>query len=231
MSTPHKAPNQQTGNSKRLLVVLLLLATSAAILTRLLPQSNHKATNGYIQTTTHTTSLPQVEGAQTAGDSLDISAQKDATDPSEPTTDTKEASYRVVAVSDGDTIKASINGKTETIRLIGVDTPETVDPHKTVQCYGHEASNFTKKTLQDQSVHLHADSSQQDRDKYGRLLRYVFTNDGANFNLLLIQSGYGFEYTYKVPYQYQQQFKNAQAVASNQQVGLWNPSACNGKHG
>ena len=82
--------------------------------------------------------------------------------------------YRVVKVVDGDTIKVSLNNKTETIRLIGVDTPETVDPRRVVGCFGREASNFTKKTLSNQNIKLEADVLSGDRDKYQRLLRYVF---------------------------------------------------------
>lgn len=135
--------------------------------------------------------------------------------------------YRVVKVVDGDTIKVSIDNKIETIRMIGVDTPETVDPRRKVGCFGREASDFTKKTLSNQNVKLESDVLSGDRDKYQRLLRYVFLADGQNFNQVLIENGYGHEYTYNsIPYKYQNIFKQAEIDARDNSRGLWAPSAC-----
>ncbi len=136
--------------------------------------------------------------------------------------------YDVVKVVDGDTIDISINGKTERLRLIGIDTPETVDPRKPVQCFGIEASNKAKSVLTGKKVSLEADNTQGERDKYDRLLRYVFLEDGTNFNQLMIKEGYAHEYTYNLPYKYQQQFKSAQIDAELNKRGLWNPDTCNG---
>jgi micrococcal nuclease len=138
-----------------------------------------------------------------------------------------EGLYRVVKTVDGDTIKVSINNKIETIRLIGVDTPETVDPRRTVQCFGREASDFTKKTLSNQNVKLEADILSGDRDKYQRLLRYVFLSDGQNFNQVLIENGYGHEYTYNsIPYKYQKIFKQSEKDARDNSRGLWASGVC-----
>jgi len=137
--------------------------------------------------------------------------------------------YQVVQVVDGDTIKVNMNGKTETIRLIGVDTPETVDPRKTVQCFGEEASKFAKESLSGQSVKLEADATQDNRDKYNRLLRYVFLSDGTNFNQRLVSEGYAYEYTYNTAYSKQAEFKSAQKVAESSDKGLWAPSTCDGQ--
>ncbi len=135
--------------------------------------------------------------------------------------------YRVVSVSDGDTIKVMMDKKIETVRLIGVDTPETVDPRRPVQCYGREASNFTKKSLSNQNVKLESDVLSGDRDKYKRLLRYVFLEDGQNFNQVLIEDGYGHEYTYNsIPYKYQEIFKKSEINARENSRGLWAPDAC-----
>lgn len=136
--------------------------------------------------------------------------------------------YRVVKVIDGDTIDVEIEGKIERLRLIGIDTPETVDPRKKVQCYGIEASNKSKEILLNNFVVLESDETQGDRDKYKRLLRYIFLPDGTNFNLFMISEGYAYEYTYQDPYKYQFDFKEAQRVASENQKGLWNPSTCSG---
>jgi len=136
--------------------------------------------------------------------------------------------YSVSSVVDGDTIKVNINGKIETLRLIGLDTPETVDPRKEVQCFGLEASNKAKELLTGKKVKLEADSTQDERDKYGRLLRYVWLEDGTFYNKKMISDGYAHEYTYGVPYKYQAEFKAAQKSAQDNQRGLWATETCNG---
>ncbi len=131
-------------------------------------------------------------------------------------------------VVDGDTIDVGMDGKTERVRLIGIDTPETVDPRKSVQCFGREASNKTKEMLSGKQVRLEADSTQDNRDKYGRLLRYVFLEDGTNYNQWLITQGYAHEYTYDTPYKFQTEFKAAERQARGLNLGLWSPQTCNG---
>lgn len=136
---------------------------------------------------------------------------------------------KVVKVIDGDTINVDLNGKIETLRLIGIDTPETVDPRKPVQCFGIEASNKAKEVLNGQSVRLEADNTQGERDKYGRLLRYIFLLDGTNFNKMMISEGYAHEYTYQSnPYKYQVEFKQAEGEARENKRGLWADNACTG---
>jgi endonuclease YncB( thermonuclease family) len=139
-----------------------------------------------------------------------------------------QKTYPVVKVVDGDTLDVNIDGKTERLRLIGIDTPETVDPRKSVQCFGVEASNKAKELLLGQNVGLEADESQGERDKYKRLLRYVFLPDGTNFNLFMIAEGYAHEYTYGESYKYQSEFKQAQIEARNNQKGLWSAETCSG---
>ena len=134
--------------------------------------------------------------------------------------------YKVVEVVDGDTIKVSIDGKSETIRMIGIDTPESVHPTKPVQCFGLEASNKTKSLLLNKNVKLLSDDSQGDKDKYNRMLRFVFLENGTNFNETMIKEGYGYEYTYSKAYKFQTQFKNAEAEAKNNKKGLWADGAC-----
>jgi micrococcal nuclease len=136
--------------------------------------------------------------------------------------------YSVTQVVDGDTIKVSIDGKEETLRLIGLDTPETVDPRKPVQCFGKEASNKAKELLSGKKVKIEIDSTQGDRDKYGRLLTYVYREDGLFYNKHMIEQGYAHEYTYGTPYKYQSEFKTAQKNAQSSQLGLWSPNTCNG---
>jgi len=138
---------------------------------------------------------------------------------------------QVLRVVDGDTIHVSLNNKDITIRMIGIDTPETVDPRKPVQCFGKEASNHAHQLLDGATVYLEQDTSQGDYDKYNRLLRYIWMSDGRLFNQVMIAEGYAFEYTYNLPYNYQTQFKSAQRNAQDQQLGLWSPNTCNGVHG
>lgn len=151
----------------------------------------------------------------------------------EPTTPPAIAQARAEAkllkVIDGDTLSVSLNGKTETIRIIGIDTHETVDPRKPVQCFGQEASRHAKLYFEDtdRKVWLEADPTQGDRDKYQRLLRYVFTDDDTvDFGKVMILLGYASEYTYDLPYKYQTIYKQAEKEAREGKKGLWADDAC-----
>src|SRR3989344_7924668 len=136
--------------------------------------------------------------------------------------------YSVVSVVDGDTIKVNIDGEVKTFRLIGLDTPETVDPRKAVQCFGVEASNKAKELLSGKKVRIEIDPTQGERDKYDRLLAYIHREDGLFYNKYMIEQGYAHEYTYNTPYKYHTEFKTAQKTAQASQLGLWSPSTCNG---
>lgn len=139
----------------------------------------------------------------------------------------EDVGYQVLKVIDGDTIEVSVGNQTEKIRFIGIDTPETVDPRKTVQCFGKEASNKTKALLSGKRVLLEADPTQGNRDKYKRLLRYVYTLEGIMVNKLLISEGFAHEYTYMSnPYKYQNDFKLAQKMARDNKRGLWDDNSC-----
>ncbi|MFA5208420.1 MAG: thermonuclease family protein [Candidatus Paceibacterota bacterium] len=144
-------------------------------------------------------------------------------------TGSKAILYSVVKVVDGDTIDVSINGETKRLRLIGINTPETVDPRTPVECFGKEASDKAKSLLTGKKVSLEADSTQGELDKYSRLLRYVFLEDGTNFNLYMIKEGYAYEYTYNTAYKYQKEFKESQVYAKTNNKGLWSPTTCNGE--
>ena len=102
---------------------------------------------------------------------------------------------RVTRVVDGDTLVVSIAGVEERVRLIGVDTPETVHPQKPVEYFGKEASAFTKRIAEGQSIRLEADPQNANRDKYHRLLRYLYLPDGRLLNAEIIRQGYGSAYT------------------------------------
>ena len=133
----------------------------------------------------------------------------------------------LVKVVDGDTISVSINGKNETVRIIGIDTPEVVDPRITVECFGKEASDFAKLTLQDnKKLLLESDPTQGERDKYQRYLRYVWIDEKTDFGKLMIDHGFSSEYTYNLPYKYQSEYKQAEKNAREAKKGLWADDAC-----
>jgi len=123
--------------------------------------------------------------------STEIAEQKDTQADSQPDTNqtTQTSYYTVTSIVDGDTLKVDMNGTIETLRLIGIDTPETVDPRKPVQCFGTEASNKARALLLGQKVRIESDSSQDTRDKYGRLLVYVYRSDGLFFNKSMVEQG------------------------------------------
>lgn len=137
--------------------------------------------------------------------------------------------YPVINVVDGDTIDVLIDEKKERVRLIGINTPEIIDPRKKVECFGKEASSFAHQMLEAKKVRLERDKTQDDRDKYKRLLRYVWREDGFFYNFEAIKLGYAYEYTYKIPYQYQNNFKEAEKTARENNAGLWASDTCNGK--
>jgi micrococcal nuclease len=126
----------------------------------------------------------------------------------------------ILHINDGDTIVVEIAEKRETVRLIGVDTPEVKDPRKPVQCFGEAASAHTKAALTGKSVRLVPDPLDSDRDKYGRLLRYVLLPDGTDYNATLIRDGYGFAYTV-FPYSKLDQYRALEREARDANRGLW----------
>lgn len=134
--------------------------------------------------------------------------------------------YPVIKIIDGDTIDVEIEGKIQRVRVIGINTPEVVDPRKQVECFGKEASKKAKELLKGKRVRLEKDETQPEVDKYQRLLRYVFLEDGTDFGLTMIKEGYAYEYTYYLPYKYQQQYKQAQIEAQQNKKGLWADNVC-----
>lgn len=130
----------------------------------------------------------------------------------------------VTKIVDGDTIHATVDGKSEKIRFIGVDTPE---PDKG-QCYSDESTAKVREYLNAKNVRLEADPSQADRDQFGRLLRYVYLEDGTFINRELVALGFARELTVGKAYQYQADFIKAQADAKAGAKGLWASSTCNG---
>jgi micrococcal nuclease len=135
---------------------------------------------------------------------------------------------KIVRVKDGDTIVAEINGKEETIRLIGIDTPESVGKYKNnPEPYGVEASNFTKSILTpNKTIYLTKDAG--DKDKYQRLLRYVWLDKPSvlniketMFNAVLVKEGYANTLTIPPNVKYSMVFNLLEKEARELNKGLW----------
>lgn len=128
--------------------------------------------------------------------------------------------YRVIKTEDGDTITVDMNGVEERIRFIGVDTPETHDPRKPVQCFGRSAGNFTRQLIGQNPVRLESDPLSSNRDRYNRLLRYIYLPDGTLVQAEIIKQGYGFAYV-SFPFTKSDEFLAYQTEAREQSRGLW----------
>lgn len=136
---------------------------------------------------------------------------------------TLEGPYAVASVVDGDTVRVVVDGREIKVRLIGINTPETVATDRPVECFGPEASQRAKELLSGQQVYLEKDPATGETDKYGRTLAYVFLSPDQMVNEALVREGFAYEYTYdrEHPYRYQQQFRAAQKSAQEQDLGLW----------
>jgi len=126
---------------------------------------------------------------------------------------------------DGDTIKIEIDGEVKTVRMLAVDTPESVHPTKGVEYYGKEASNFTCETFTNaKKIEIEYDADSDKEDKYGRLLVWLFV-DGSLFQDMLIQGGYAeVAYLYG-DYKYTSLLQDHQAVVEIKKIGIWNEEA------
>lgn len=134
----------------------------------------------------------------------------------------------VTHVADGDTFDVKLDsGEKGTVRMLGVDTPETVDPRKPVQCFGIEASNFSKGMLGSARVRLDPDPQADEHDQYGRLLRNVTLEDGTDYNAKLISNGYAYAYlSFPLDPARKKQLKDLETEAKKAGKGLWAPDAC-----
>ena len=126
----------------------------------------------------------------------------------------------IESVIDGDTIVLRVQNQTETVRLLGVDTPETVHPSKPIECFGPEASAFTKAALvKGSTVKLLRDV--EPRDRFQRLLVYLFLADGTLFNQLLIDRGLAKTLSIEPNTAFASQFATHESNAKDRRVGLW----------
>jgi micrococcal nuclease len=128
-------------------------------------------------------------------------------------------SAKVQRVSDGDTFVASVRGRRERVRVIGVDTPESVAPNRPDEPYGEEASDFAKRYLDGATVRLAGDA--EPRDRYDRMLAYVWLADGTFWNALLAAEGYAQQLTIPPNVTYAGLFRRLVAEARREDRGLW----------
>lgn len=126
----------------------------------------------------------------------------------------------VERVVDGDTVELKLGGKNEKVRLLNVDTPETVAPGRPVEEYGREASNFTKSILK-AGTKVYVKSDVEERDRYDRLLLHLYLEDGTWVNALLIRAGYAQLLTVSPNVDAAAYFKELQTKARSEEIGLW----------
>lgn len=133
-------------------------------------------------------------------------------------TDAKTFEAKVTAVTDGDTFTVDLDGKSEKVRLLLIDTPETKHPNKPVQPFGPEASEFTTKLLKEKTVKLEFDVSE--RDQYGRILAYAYLGDRM-INEMLLEKGLARVAVYQPDVKYVEQFRAIQKKAQAAKLGIW----------
>lgn len=136
----------------------------------------------------------------------------------------ESGSFVVARAVDGDTIELENGDK---VRYIGVNAPESVKPNSPVECFGKEASSFNKQLVEGKTIRLEKDVS--DRDKYGRLLRFVYLEDGTFVNDELVRQGYAYASTFPPDVSKADQFKQAQQEARENKRGLWSDDTCQGR--
>lgn len=141
-----------------------------------------------------------------------------------------QANATVIRAVDGDTVLVELDAERNRefkVRMLGVNTPESVDPRRPVECFGKEASNFTKKILDGKRVRLEEDPQADEHDKYGRLLRNVILEDGTDFNAKLIEDGYAQAYlSFPLNPARKTLLRRLEGEAKAAQRGLWNPQTC-----
>lgn len=150
---------------------------------------------------------------------------------SEPAIISTTTNALVIRAVDGDTLEAKLdNGQEVKVRFLGVNTPESVDPRRPVECFGKEASKHTASLVGGKRVRLVADPQADEVDKYGRLLRNIFLDDGTDVNAALVRDGYAYAYLdFPLNKQRKVELARLQEEAEAAKRGLWNPESCNGQ--
>ncbi|HLM32404.1 MAG TPA: thermonuclease family protein [Solirubrobacterales bacterium] len=136
----------------------------------------------------------------------------------EPSSEPARVTATVVRIVDGDTVEARIEDEVETVRYIGVDTPESVKPDAPVECYALRASHFNERLVEGERVRLDFDAER--RDVYGRLLAYVHVGD-TFVNAELLRRGYATTLTIAPNDSHAARFARIEAAAAREGRGLW----------
>jgi micrococcal nuclease len=193
----HRRLDRRRLGWRRLLPVLLLLVSAAVVVA---------GCEGYVEG----------GGAGKAPAGLATSKAERASWPDPPQ---GAVAAKVQRVVDGDTFVATVNGRRERVRVIGVDTPESVDPNRPDEPFGAEASNFAKHYLTGETVRMAGDA--EPRDRYGRMLAYVWLADGTFWNALLAAEGYAQQLTIPPNVTYADLFRRLVSEARREDRGLW----------
>lgn len=130
--------------------------------------------------------------------------------------------YAVEKVVDGDTIRISCNNTSTRVRLVGINAPESVKENAPVECGGPEASAYLHSLLDGSDVFLAADPAQGVRDKYDRLLAYVWAPSGALVNKAIVEQGHAEVTGYGKPFAHSKDFTAAANGARKSKAGRWN---------
>jgi len=138
----------------------------------------------------------------------------------------KDVNYLVTTVTDGDTLKVSLNGHTETVRLIGVDTPELDSTNPYTVCVAQAAKARLQELAGQQYIALMDDTTQSNRDRYHRLLRYVIDGKAVDVGKQLLLEGLAEEYTYKSDYTDKAEYITAEKTAKLNKTGMWGTELC-----
>jgi len=217
-----------------ILIVIIFASTGGEdkINTNQTQTTVNKNTNTEVAKTITIPSLVEYDDDKTAEDTTADIKEEDVAIPSNYTVVSSEntnitnpvGSEAVISsVVDGDTVKLSDGNK---VRILGIDTPETVDPRKTVQCFGKEASEKMRSLVDGETVTLVVDSSQGDKDRYGRLLRYIYL-DNVDVGAKMIEEGYAYSYT-KYPVAKTSYYSELESNARENKLGLWADDTCSG---
>ncbi len=151
------------------------------------------------------------------------------TTPPAFTTSTITTNAFIIRAVDGDTIEVRLDGTQDaiTVRLLGVNTPETVDPRRPVECFGKEASAFTKAQTEGRRARLEDDPEADEVDKYGRLLRNVIVDSGLDLNAALVREGYAYAYvSFPLTLERKAELMRLETEARAAKRGLWDPNTC-----
>ena len=200
------------------------------------PTNRHRACRRRTRAVVFVLALVAIGGASCTAHRVLLTRQAPATLLSEPPGNETAEVTRVV---DGDTIEVRITGRVDgpgagearigrsyDVRLIGIDTPESVKPNSPVECFGREASAAAKALLEGSAVRLVKDV--EEKDGYDRLLRYVYLGHELA-NARLVVNGYAAAYTYPPNIRHSELFVQLQRDAREHERGLWSPESCNGK--